>query len=57
MKENKKNIRDFFRAKRKRREDLAKLPIEEKVKILIQLQKMAIPILKARGLKRQSWKL
>lgn len=50
-------IEAIFQAKRQRRRDLARLPIEEKVKILLQLQKIAIPILSARGLKRKLWRL
>ena len=37
--------------------DLAKRPIEEKVKILVQLQKMAIPILSARDIKHKAWSI
>jgi hypothetical protein len=36
-------------AKRERRLVLAKLPYTEKVKILIELQKISAPILRARG--------
>jgi hypothetical protein len=57
LKTNKKTIDTIFEAKQKRREYLAKLPIEEKIKILVELQKMAVPILKARGLKRNPWRL
>ncbi|MBI5299870.1 MAG: hypothetical protein HY877_06220 [Deltaproteobacteria bacterium] len=57
MKRNKKTIQNIFQAKKQRRRELANLPIEEKVKILVQLQKIAIPILSARGLKKKSWKL
>ena len=38
-------------SKRKRRLALARLPYEEKVKILIELQSLAAPILRARGKK------
>ena len=57
MEKSKKIVEEFFQAKRERRQNLAKLPIEKKVKILVQLQKMAIPILIARGLKKKAWVL
>jgi hypothetical protein len=57
LKKDKKKVAEFFRAKRQRRQKLASLPIEEKVKILVQLQKMAAPILVARGLKKKAWVL
>lgn len=57
MEKDKKTIDGIFQAKRKRRRELAALPVEEKVKILVKLQKIAIPILLARGLKRKHWKL
>ncbi|MCB1214764.1 MAG: hypothetical protein KDK66_04735 [Deltaproteobacteria bacterium] len=52
-----KKIEDLFKAKEARRKELAKLPIEEKVRILVKLQKLAIPILKSRGIKKEAWKL
>ena len=57
MKDNRKSVETIFRAKKQRRKDLAKLSIEEKVKILVQLQKIAAPIYLARGLKKKPWKL
>lgn len=57
MKKNKTKIEDIFKAKRQRRKDLAKLPIEEKVRILVTLQKLAIPVFQQRGIKKQAWKL
>lgn len=38
-----------FEAKRERRLELARLPYSEKVRILIQLQTIAAPLLIARG--------
>lgn len=38
-------------AKKERRLALARLPYDEKMKILIEMQKMAAPILRARGKK------
>ncbi|MBI2092237.1 MAG: hypothetical protein HYT75_04500 [Deltaproteobacteria bacterium] len=54
---NKRHIERLFSAKRQRRMDLAGLSIEEKVKILVHLQQIASLILKARGLKREPWKV
>jgi len=47
----------IFLAKKERRIELAKLPIEEKIKILVQLQKIASVVLLTRGLKRQPWRV
>ena len=55
MKDNKVEVAKIFAAKRRRRQELAKLPVEEKVKILVQLQKIAIPILAQRGIKHKPW--
>ena len=40
----------IFSAKKKQRQELAKLPIEEKFKILLQLQERAYSIYKSRGI-------
>jgi len=56
LKKNK-TIDALFQAKQKRRRELAKLSIEEKVKILVKLQQIASPILLARGLKKKPWKI
>jgi hypothetical protein len=42
-------------AKAKRRRRLAALPFPEKVAIVVQLQRMAAPIRKARGLTWKPW--
>lgn len=44
-------------SKQERRRDLAKLPIEEKVRILVRLQTIAAPLLRARGKAVYIWKL
>ncbi|MCF7809684.1 hypothetical protein K9N50_01710 [bacterium] len=46
-----------FAAKSARHKRLAKLPIHEKVRILIQMQKVAAPILKKRGKEVRVWKI
>jgi len=45
----------IFAAKRERRQDLARLPFPEKVQAVIQLQKMAATILRARGQMVKPW--
>ncbi len=52
---NKKDIDKIFEAKRQRRKALAKLPVAEKIRILVQLQKIASPLLMARGIKKKPW--
>lgn len=42
-------LASLLEAKDKRRQQLAQLPIKEKVRILIRLQKISAPILKQRG--------
>ena len=44
-------------AKERRRADLARLPIEEKIRILVRLQHMAAPILHQRGKNVRCWPL
>ena len=44
-------------AKEKRRHDLARLPFPEKMRTLIRLQEMAIPILRSRGKVVKPWSL
>lgn len=45
----------LFAAKEERRQRLAALPYPEKVRALMQLQKMAVAILQARGQSVQPW--
>ena len=49
MKDFKKMARDIFQRKVERRQALAKLPIEKKIRILIELQKIASEIRKISG--------
>jgi hypothetical protein len=48
-------IARIFAAKEQRRRDLARLPFPEKVRALIELQKMAATILRARGKMVRPW--
>lgn len=57
VQKNNKTVEKIFQAKRERRKKLARLSIEEKVKILVQMQKLALPILLERGLKKKAWNL
>jgi len=51
------DLQRILAAKQARRRALAKLPIEEKVRILIKLQAIAAPLLRARGKTVYIWKL
>lgn len=52
----KKNKVDYlFLTKKERRKHLACLPVEEKVRILVQMQKLSAPIFASRGLIRKPW--
>lgn len=55
MPKKNRQVEKIFKEKRKRRKELACLPVEEKFEILLQLQKMVSPILKNRGLEKQPW--
>lgn len=57
MKSDNSSIQFIAQSKSKRREQLSNLPVEEKAKILVELQKMAAPILNARGIKVAPWKI
>ena len=46
-----------FGAKRAHRKRMAKLPIHEKIRILVRMQKMAAPILKDRGKDVRVWRI
>ena len=48
-------IKKIFRAKSERRMKLARLPIEKKVRILLQLQKMAAPVYRSSGINKKPW--
>jgi hypothetical protein len=44
-------------AKEARRRQLAALPFPEKVRVVVQLQRMAVPLLRARGRPVRVWNL
>ncbi len=48
-------IARLFAAKEKRRRQLAALPFPHKVRLVVQLQQMAAPILRARGRSIRVW--
>jgi hypothetical protein len=50
-------IARLIAAKEQRRHKLAALPFPEKVRIVVQLQRMAAPILRARGRPVRVWRL
>ena len=47
----------LYAAKRAHRKRLAALPIHEKIKILVRLQKMAEPLVKAQGKQVRVWEI
>ncbi len=47
----------LFTAKEARRRRLAELPFPEKVRVVVRLQEMAAPVLRARGIKVRVWNL
>ena len=47
----------LFAAKERRRKELAALPYPEKVRLVVKLQQMAAPILRARGKAVRVWPL
>lgn len=50
-------IEKLFRAKEQRRVRLAAMPFHEKVLAVVQMQKMAAPLLRGRGLQVRIWEL
>ena len=50
-------IARLFAAKEARRQRLARLPFAEKVKLVVQLQRMAAPLLRQRGKHVRVWSL
>ncbi len=48
-------LNQLLAAKERRRHELARLPIEEKIRAVIRLQQMAAPILKQRGKHVRCW--
>jgi hypothetical protein len=50
-------IAKLFRAKEQRRVRLAGLPFHEKVRAVVQMQRMAAPLLRSRGKQVRIWEL
>ncbi|MBE7558898.1 hypothetical protein HS125_08095 [bacterium] len=50
-------LQRIWDAKQARRMRLARLPIEEKIRILVRLQELAAPLLRARGRQVVVWKI
>jgi hypothetical protein len=50
-------VAKLFAAKEARRRKLAKLSFPEKVRVVVQLQEMAAPVLRARGRTVRIWSL
>ena len=50
-------IQKLLRAKEQRRARLAALPLHEKVRAVVQMQRMAAPILRSRGRHVRIWEL
>lgn len=50
-------IERLFTAKEERRARLAALPFHDKVKAVVQMQRMAAPLLRARGKQVRIWEL
>jgi hypothetical protein len=50
-------IEKLFRAKEQRRVRLAALPFHEKVRAVVQMQRMAAPLLRGRGKLVRIWEL
>ena len=50
-------IARLFAAKQRRRHRLAALPFHEKVRLVVQLQQMAAPVMRARGRPVRVWPL
>ena len=50
-------IEKLFRAKERRRARLAAMPFPEKVRAVVQMQKMVAPVLRGRGLQVRIWEL
>ena len=49
------DVERVFAAKDERRRRLAALPVEEKLRIVVELQTLAAPILRARGVPARIW--
>jgi hypothetical protein len=51
------DLNQMLAGKERRRHELARLPIEEKLRAVVRLQELAAPILKQRGKTVRCWKL
>jgi len=51
------DLKQILAGKQRRRHELARLPIEEKLRSVVRLQELAAPILRARGKTVRCWKL
>lgn len=49
------SLNDLFAAKERRRQALARLPIEEKIRVVVRLQALAAPLLRRRGRTVRCW--
>jgi hypothetical protein len=49
------DLNQLLAGKQRRRHELARLPIEEKIRAVVRLQQMAAPILKQRGKTVRCW--
>jgi len=50
-------LKQLLAGKQRRRQDLARLPIEEKLRAVVRLQQMSAPILRQRGKLVRCWNL
>ena len=57
MDQLKPEIEKLFHAKEKRRSRLAGMPFPDKVRAVVQMQKMAAPVLRARGKHVTVWSI
>ena len=51
------DLTQILAAKQRRRHELARLPIEEKLRAVVRLQELAAPILRLRGKVVRCWNL
>jgi hypothetical protein len=51
------DLSNILAGKQRRRHELARLPIEEKLRAVVRLQELAAPILRLRGKTVRCWKL
>jgi hypothetical protein len=51
------DLNRLLAGKERRRQELARLPIEEKIRAVVRLQQLAAPILKHRGKHVRCWNL